>query len=378
MTELDKALAEMQKSSSSIKLNRTIYFDESNNIRKGIIGKEKDNNDLGYLFFVLGGIATKKPIDFCSLLEFIGVKQIPNDVKYSFFTQGNKKFLDAIKQKRLRKLFEYLRKENIIIHFAVEHYFHFALIDILDSLIADNKDIQPIVFYYYEELQSDMTEVLYNDFELLHKKLVEYKFPNIPKMKVQAFVNDLFKLYTKNLDYFDLNNPDNFTKELLRELIKASRKNKKLIFLEDNQPYVISSTMTYLYLQRMYNFGDKKYFDNEIQVESELLKMDIDFKNKLNIEFCDSKERREIQISDVISGFVGKLYNFLTKKNETQIAEFVNELDVESESYKTLKSFFELMTISDDETAICFLKTCPLFVENRFKLLFTMILEKSK
>lgn len=223
-----------------------------------------------------------------------------------------------------------------------------------------------------------MTEVLYNDFELLHKKLVEYKFPNIPKMKVQAFVNDLFKLYTKNLDYFDLNDPDNFTKELLRELIKASRKNKKLIFLEDNQPYVISSTMTYLYLQRMYNFGDKKYFDNEIQVERELLKMNIDFKNKLNIEFCDSKERREIQISDVISGFVGKLYNFLTKKNETQIAEFVNELDVESESYMTLKSFFELMTISDDETAICFLKTCPLFLENRFELLFTMILEKNK
>ncbi len=379
MTKLEKALGEMKKSSPSLKLNRTFYFDESNNIRKGIIGAEKDNNDLQHLYFVLGGIATKEPINFNSLLEFIGVKQIPNDAKYKFFTQGNKDFLDSIKQKRLRKLFEYLENQDIIIHFAVEHYFHFALIDILDSLIAkiSNERIQATAIYYYRELQSDVMEVLYQNYELFHETLVKYGYPNIPELKVGDFVRDILELYIEGLSQFDLNDPNNFTKELLRQIIKASCDNKKLIFLEDNQPYVISSIMTHMYLQRMYNFKDKKYFDNEVYVENELLEMDNDFKNKLNTEFCDSKEKREIQISDVISGFVGRLFKFISKMNETQITDFIDKLDIESESYKTLKAFFNLMTKSDDESVICFLKVIPLFIERRFRILFELIVGKN-
>ena len=187
----------------------------------------------------------------------------------------------------------------------------------------------------------------------------------------------ILELYIEGLSQFDLNDPNNFTKELLRQIIKASCDNKKLIFLEDNQPYVISSIMTHMYLQRMYNFKDKKYFDNEVYVENELLEMDNDFKNKLNTEFCDSKEKREIQISDVISGFVGRLFKFISKMNETQITDFVDKLDIESESYKTLKAFFNLMTKSDDESVICFLKVIPLFIERRFRILFELIIGKN-
>ena len=46
-----------KNNSPLLKLDRTFYFDESNNIKKGVIGFEKDNNeDLENLFFVLGGI----------------------------------------------------------------------------------------------------------------------------------------------------------------------------------------------------------------------------------------------------------------------------------------------------------------------------------
>lgn len=97
MTKIDEQIGIYNGTALRIKLNRKIFFDESNNIRKGKIGIDKDNNeDLENLYFTLGGIATKKEIDFQDLLNYIGAKQTPNDAKYNFFTLGHKKFTEAI------------------------------------------------------------------------------------------------------------------------------------------------------------------------------------------------------------------------------------------------------------------------------------------
>ena len=57
-----------------------------------------------------------------------------------------------------------------------------------------------------------MTEVLFADYDGLHKLLCKYEFPNIPKEKANDFVNDIFKMYEDHLRAFDNENPDNFTK----------------------------------------------------------------------------------------------------------------------------------------------------------------------
>ena len=166
----------------SFQIKRIFYFDESNNIRKGTIGSVKDNNpDLGNLCFVLGGIAVENKIDFDALLNFVGAKQRPRDAKFKFFSYGESSFDGSIAQPRLRKLFEFLLEKDIYIHFDVLHYMHFALVDILDSLIQEDDAIQRSAFYFYKSLQSDMTEVLYKDYQRLHDILVEFEFPNIPK-----------------------------------------------------------------------------------------------------------------------------------------------------------------------------------------------------
>lgn len=371
MSKLDEFLKIYVGNLPRVRLKRIFYFDDSNNIRKGKIGEERDNNDdLENLYFTLGGIAIKKPIEFQKLLDYIGAKQKPVDAKYDFFTLKNKKFIEAIAQRRLRKFFEYLNEEDIIIHFAVEHYFHFALVDILDSLIEESDYNQEVAFRFYKELQSDMTEVLYNDFNSLHRLLVNYEFPNIHKDKANDFIRAILDLYTINLNnYYDLNEPNNFTKELLRQIIKSKRHKNNLVFLENNEPYVISDSMSQLYLQRMYNFQDKKLFDNEPLIETALRQFDKNYEVKLNAKFCDSANLREIQICDAISGFVGRLFNFLSKTDENKILRFVKELDKESESFKTLKAFFDLIEKSDKESEICFLKIDPLYIDKRFDVL---------
>ncbi len=48
MTRLEELIAVYRNAMPCVKLNRTIFFDESNNFRKGVIGAEKYNNeDLG-------------------------------------------------------------------------------------------------------------------------------------------------------------------------------------------------------------------------------------------------------------------------------------------------------------------------------------------
>lgn len=379
MSKLDDFINSSIDFTPSIKLNRTFYFDESNNIKKGIIGKEKDNNaNLENLYFVLGGIATKEPLNFEELLKYTGVRQMPVDAKFNFFAFKKNKFIDAIAQSRLRKFFEYLLKNNIIIHFNVLHYFHFALVDILDSLIEEQDANQYAAFMYYHDFQSDMTEVLYNDFNRLHSILVNYEFSNVPREKANAFINEILDLYTDNLCNYDLNAMENFTKELLRQIIKAKRSKNNLLFLENNKSFVIIDSVFENYLSRMIEFKDKKYFDNELFITNSLEQMDTDYKTKLNVDFWDSKEHREIQICDVICGFTARLYNFISHNSEEKIMKFCYALDINSESYKTLRTFFELMNISDDESNVCFKKFTPMFIERRFVLMVKLIMERNK
>lgn len=378
MSKLDEYLVDYKNPFVKLKkIGRTFFFDESNNIKKGRIGVEKDNiSDLEHLCFVLGGIAIKEEINFEELLKYVGARQIPIDAKFSFFAFKHTEFIEAIKQPRLRKFFEYLLIHDILVHFDVLHYMHFAMVDILDSLIQEDDANQKAAFMYYLPLQSAMTEVLYCDYNLLHDIFCKYEFPNVPTKKANDFVNDILELYTHNLQYFDMNDIDNFPKELLRQIIKAKRDRTNMYFLEDNISFEISSGVFTNYLSRMIEIKDKKCFDNEQSIINELQAMDEAYKEKLNVKFDDSKNNRNIQICDAICGFVARLYTFLGKNSLEDIVIFASNLKCEDEEYKTLKVFFDLMTKSDKEYQVMFKKTVPLFIEDRFSILCKIIESK--
>lgn len=381
MTKLDDIMTSFAKNLKMlnvepIKINKTFYFDESNNIKKGIIGKDKDNNeDLENLYFVLGGIAVDKNIDFDDLLRYVGARQVPTDAKFSFFAFKKNKFEEAISQSRLRKFFEYLLNNKILIHFDVLHYMHFALTDILDSLIEENDANQFAAMVYYKQLQSDMTEILYQNYDALHEILVEFEFPNVPKEKANDFINEILDLYTRNYEAYDPDNIDNFTKELLRQIIKAKRNKNNLVFLEDNYSFIISDGVFHNYLSRVLEIKDFKYFDNELSITNQFEELDTEYEKKLNVKFIDSANSREIQICDVVCGFVARLYNFLSHHEEHEIYTFIKNLNKEDEAYKTLKAFANLMTLSDNISHMMFKKTNPLFIEGRFTL-FIKLMEK--
>lgn len=376
-TKLDDFLDSFEEAAPVVKIDRTLYFDETNNIKKGIISKKDNVDDLENTYFVLGGIGTNAKLDFDGLLNFIGGKQKPTDAKFKYFSCGKSSFLDAIKQTRLSKLFQYLFEHGIIIHFDVLHYLHFALIDILDSLITENDANQQAAFCFYQQLQSDMTEVLFADYDRLHKLLCNYEFPNIPTEKANDFVNELFNIYEDNLWAFDNENPDNFTKELLRQIIKAKRDKKTLYFLEGNKPFVISEKMTFFYISRMANFKCKKYFDEEGDIIRDVEEMDSNYKEKLNVDFINSKDSREIQVSDAISGFIGRCFNFISHVEKKEMLTFVDSLKSDDVSYKTLYYFAKLYNQSISVSCYFAKFTTPNYINEKFYLLLESVLNKN-
>lgn len=306
-------------------------------------------------------------------MRYVGARQVPTDAKFSFFAFKKNKFEEAISQSRLRKFFEYLLNNKILIHFDVLHYMHFALTDILDSLIEENDANKFAAMVYYKQLQSDMTEVLYQNYDALHEILVEFEFPNVPKEKANDFINKILDLYTCNYETYDPDDIDNFTKELLRQIIKAKRNKNNLVFLEDNNSFIISEGVFHNYLSRVLEVNDFKYFDNELSITNHFEELDAEYEKKLNVKFIDSVNSREIQICDVVCGFVARLYNFLSHHEEHEIYTFIKNLNKEEDAYKTLKAFADLMTLSDNISPMMFKKTTPLFIEDRFTLFITLM-----
>ncbi len=378
MTELDRFLKVMRgNDAASVKLGRTLYFDESNNVRKAIIGQHNDNNpNLENTCFVLGGIAPKQPIDFEDLLQYIGARQKPRDAKYSFFVCGHTEFKESLRQPRLRKLFEYLDKENVLIHFSTHHYYHYALVDILDSMFPTKTIKSDWEKWFYRALQSAMTEVLYCRYGALHDLLYRYTYPKVQKEKLCDFLNDIYALYCENLGFFDINEFESFFKEYVRQILKANKDDPDYSLWEAHKPYVISEKVDELYWLRMSNFIDLTVFDIEKGVEERLSKTDPDYMQKLNCKFVDSKDVPEIQISDAIAGFVGRLYDLLFKMDKKEIRDFVKQLD--PDSFEALLWFFVLVYKSNQVSPICFHCDNPMYIENRFSFMYGLVLDMAE
>lgn len=350
------------------KLSLNMFFDESNNIRVVRLNDNGTNENIHNIYFVLGGLSysSKLNLDLNDIFAYIGAKQIPIDAKLKYFSRGNTDFKEILKETRLLKYFQFLKEKSIYIHFNVFHFLYYSLIDILDSLFEEDDVNKQVYFAYHFILKSDLIEVLDYKYEKVLKILREFDYPNIPNNKVIVFISELLDLYTKILDeYFDENSPDNFTKEMLRQMIKAKRKKNNLLFLENNEKLVITKSLFEIYLHNACLFHqENKIFDDEFTIKEKFEKVDSNYETKLNMKFKKSHDDRGIQLSDVLSGFIAKMLNFISSKTFEEIDDFIEDLD--DNSINILKLFFEILDYSDDYCQYFFVWQIPNYVLRKF------------
>jgi len=190
---------------------------------------------------------------------------------------------------------------------------------------------------YHLDLKSALYEATKPNAEFFLKQLYDFGYPKISSENVYNFV-ELLLDYIESRQYELLEERDGFHTELLRQLIKPLRKAGSLDFFAKDDEKTLFSEYDLVYVQRIVPFKKAKLvFDREDMIEDSI-------KNKLcgfdNFEFKDSKEDVGIQISDIIVGFISKLYSYVDGAEIEQMLEDVNTMT--SEQRLALKLYFDL------------------------------------
>ena len=280
----------------------TFYYDESNNIRKLWL----DENDFNAPIdsdFVLGGVmyfGDKSTANVDSLKTKLRLQKSAKEMKFKHISKA-KSFLECLNEEKVLFFLQWLYDSDLYIHFSNVNNLYFAIVDIIDSI--DEPDYIPFIYQMKNELYK-LVRKNYRDFYSL---LVRCNYPNVSSKDIDYF-------YTHILGYIDNSCVDiPFDLEILRQGIKAARKQKELSFLQENMEKTVIENYFSFYTRPIGVFPHAEHiFDNEYKIEEIFAKYEFyNGDSKLeNYEFVNSINTPLVQVSDCIVGLLGKYYTY--------------------------------------------------------------------
>ena len=280
----------------------TFYYDESNNIRKLWLD-ENDFNAPTDSDFVLGGVmyfGDKSTANVDSLKTKLRLQKSAKEMKFKHISKA-KSFLECLNEEKVLFFLQWLYDSDLYIHFSNVNNLYFAIVDIIDSI--DEPDYIPFIYQMKNELYK-LVRKNYRDFYSL---LVRCNYPNVSSKDIDYF-------YTHILGYIDNSCVDiPFDLEILRQGIKAARKQKELSFLQENMEKTVIENYFSFYTRPIGVFPHAEHiFDNEYKIEEIFAKYEFyNGDSKLeNYEFVNSINTPLVQVSDCIVGLLGKYYTY--------------------------------------------------------------------
>ena len=290
----------------------TFFYDESGNCRKFSL-TEKGVNSQNALWgdFVLAGVAydgTENDLDIYGLHQALDFKEGQKELKFKHLYHNSQDFCTFMKSQRLTAFLQWLQNSGLFIHYSALNNLFYSLVDIIDSLW---EDFPQCIFYFW-----DIKNALY-DFAVEHCNeiiniLFRYNYPNVTQC--DAFCSelcDLITCYNDDSEYYP-----GFFLELFRQMLKAAGKKGELVFVQNNEPYILINEYYIFYLERCEVFSKSKhFFDEEYTVQKQLHNIQL-YENGCpinNFFFEKSHENIYIQISDMVAGLLRNMFMFLDR-----------------------------------------------------------------
>jgi hypothetical protein len=312
------------------------YYDESNFCGK-FYHREKDgvyefNSDMDK-DFILAGIVSENPsivIDRRDLFRRLGLQDTIKEIKFKTqFSEGD--FLSTIHKKRAYELLRFVDEKGFFIHIAKVNVFYYAVVDIVDSVW----DITELEEYAQSEFNGDLRYANNHLKQLVYKTLREkiddtirifrgYGYPDITEEDTEDFCNEIADLFGERWE-------QTTEQKYLSGMIRKAGREGEIIFLRDNDKKVMVDDLAQFYLHFIGLFWNSEHiFDEQKEVKRWIENyVIIDNNDKLvtNFRFVDSKTDVLIQLSDVISGLCGQMYEYLNKTNNHTIVSDVEHMD---------------------------------------------------
>ncbi|MDH8702724.1 hypothetical protein M2138_002093 [Dysgonomonadaceae bacterium PH5-43] len=334
------------------------YYDETNNFKKLHIKDRDDFNTNIENNFVLGGLCHDKSIEIDETLIFsnIPLQKTAKEVKLKHIASGN--FMDMLKSTKLTTFLENIISLPLFLHYQSFNPLYYSLVDIIDSNI-DKKYISQ-----NRVLKATIYDVLKNNINKAKELIKDYGYPNIKNDDVKKFIHDLIILTTKELKKASFIG-DKMRLNILLDFLNDTKDIDELVFLSDEDEYVMIKQLNELYAQNLAMFINSEHiFDNETDIQENFDKVRMTYQDKeiCNFSFTDSQSSILVQASDVIIGIVGKLFSFIRSidilsiynitdgLNDTQIKNLDLLLTLYNKSLSQNPSFFNSID-SDSELA---------------------------
>nr|WP_314542608.1 DUF3800 domain-containing protein [uncultured Massilia sp.] len=319
----------------------TLYYDETNNIRKlrltenGLNVSKHDN-------FVLGGIVLKPGQsigDIKELRKLLWIQDSADEIKFDLVAKGD--FEKVLDSKKLNKVFTWLTERGIGIHYANLNILNWSILDIVESIVAEDQFIEEFL-PYHREMKNELYRFATADLPGFLAMLQTYGYPNIDPSKTGEFIGDVRAFVNRHWPQHP-----NHAMQMLSTLLSKAKALPELAFLVNEKAGVLIDGFDQFFLNRICTFKNARHvLDEEKEVQKvldhyQLMHGD----SEIDFSFADSKVVPEIQLSDIVVGFLGKYFTFIEKTPMSALLRIRKNLT--KTQAQTLKLLGDLIDISD-------------------------------
>ncbi|MGX9249963.1 DUF3800 domain-containing protein [Pantoea ananatis] len=340
-----------------------IYYDETNNIRKLIL-TENGFNVSRHDNFVLGGVAVDQDADVTCIKELRDILRIqPSapEIKFDLIAKGD--FEKVLDTQKLTKFMSWLLSNQIKIHYTNMNILNWVLLDIIDSIIANK--IFSEYLQMHRELKNELYRIVSTDVPEFLTLLKSYGYPNVECLATSAFIQDVRSFVIRHTPKHENN-----ATSMLKYILLVAQNLPELAFLVDETPNNVIKGFQNIYLNRIARFKNSVHiFDEEPTIQKAINGIRImDGVDPVAFSFKDSKLSPGIQLSDVVSGFLGKYFTFIErtppkvliqkKKHLTAVQrqnlKLFRQLTIESDKFSN-GLLFKITTVDSERKADYFL-----------------------
>lgn len=294
------------------------YYDETNNIKKFYV-RENDFNSTFTANFILGGLVYSgdKP-NVQPLIDSFKLQKTVKEVKFKHIANGT--FLDCLKSEKLKLFLKFVFESDLYVHYSSLNILYWSIVDIVDSAIMSSEAAQQLGPQFANHLKNDLYKLARVEIEAVIELFYKFEYPNIKNDSILPFIEELTSLFDEYIDTKEYH----FGLESLRQVLKEAKKNGELVFIMNEEDYILLSDLTQFYLRPVYMFKNSDHvFDNEDSILETIKDYRILDNGALveNFQFVDSQTSQLIQLSDVFVGIMGKLTNYINTSTRDSLAD---------------------------------------------------------
>ena len=320
----------------------TLYYDETNNIRRLTLTESGLNHD-ALDCFVLGGIALEPGAvlsDIAALRALLRIQDSAPEMKLKHLVQGD--YAACLDSRKVEQFLTWLLKAPVYIHYSNFSVLNWSIVDLIDSLIVSERFRH--LGYAHDALKNELHALVRLDPLGYFRLLKTFNYPNVAVERIEEFVNAVRAFLFRNGFLFR-----NTATMMLCDLLKDAACDTTLDFLVGNDSNILVDSFDTVFLHRLATFTSAVHvFDEEPQIRMSLKKERIVVGGQtIAYSFANSRDEPAIQVSDVLCGILGKHFSYMEKRSIEQLEAWSANLS--DQQRRNVALLAELTDKADEE-----------------------------